>query len=265
MRRLVVAAIAVAALAAAPAAQANHVTASVTATLTLGKAFKQCSAPGLCSRMRRATIAWNASCGPAALKSVDVGIYGVRRNGKLFPYDGEALEEEPPLSGSMEMTAGPGLRFTGEVSVTCSAEVVNAEGHLEEHEARASAGTEQHYLPPQLMAARTTRAGFCGVNVPNSKVDKWLQAGQYAQLAYYLHYSGKSLMKPGIPGLRQVKLFGRGAGIRFKRSPDRGMLRQLGEIGTWFTPRRGGTLKIWATIGGHRTNTLRVRVLPKRC
>jgi hypothetical protein len=38
-----------------------------------------------------------------------------------------------------------------------------------------------------------------------------------------------------------------------------------GEIGTWLTPRRGGTLRIWATIGGHRTNTLRVKVLPKRC
>jgi hypothetical protein len=26
-----------------------------------------------------------------------------------------------------------------------------------------------------------------------------------------------------------------------------------------------GTLRIWATIGGHRTNTLRIRVLPKPC
>lgn len=60
-------------------------------------------------------------------------------------------------------------------------------------------------------------------------------------------------------------LFARGAGVRLKRSPDRGMLRELGEVGTWLNPRRAGTLRVWATIGGHRTNTLRIRVLPKRC
>ena len=42
-------------------------------------------------------------------------------------------------------------------------------------------------------------------------------------------------------------------------------LNQLGALGTWVNPRRGGTLRIWATIGGHKTNTLRIRVLPKRC
>jgi hypothetical protein len=26
-----------------------------------------------------------------------------------------------------------------------------------------------------------------------------------------------------------------------------------------------GTLRIWATIGGHRTNPLRIRVMAKRC
>jgi hypothetical protein len=43
------------------------------------------------------------------------------------------------------------------------------------------------------------------------------------------------------------------------------MLRQFDSIGTYVKPRRGGTLRIWATIGGHRTNTVRVKVLPKRC
>jgi hypothetical protein len=268
-RALVVAALAAASLAAAPAAEAHHVTASVTATLTLGKSVKSCGPSGLCSRPRRATIAWNASCGPAAppdaLKSVDVTIYGIAPSGKRFGYDGETLEEEPPLNGSMTMTAGPGVRFTGEVVVTCSAEVVNSDGHLEDHEARATAGTGQFYVPPQLVGFRTTRAGFCGVNVPRSKVDKWLQAGQYAQIEYFAHYSVSSLIRRGIPEMRQIKLFARGAGVRVKRSPDRGMLNQLGAVGTWLTPRRGGTLKIWATIGGNKTNTLRVRVLPKRC
>lgn len=270
MRRAVAALCAVVALAAvAPAAQADHIAPSITATLGLGKAVRDCSASGLCARARRATVSWNASCGPAApadaTVTIDVGIYGVRPDGKRFPYDGEALEEEPPLNGSMGMTAGPGLRFFGEVTVTCSTTITNAEGDPVEHTGKATATTGQFYLPPQLLGFRTTRSGFCGVNVPNSKVDKWLQAGQYADLEYFLRYSRGSLIRPGRPELRQIRLFARGAGVRKKASPDRSMLNQLGAIGTWVNPRRGGTLRIWATIGGKKTNTLRVRVLPKRC
>jgi hypothetical protein len=254
----------------APAASANHVAPSVSATLTLGKAVRSCNLDGVCSRGRRATVSWNASCGPAApaeaLESVDVGIFGVRRNGARFAYDGEALEDAPPASGSMGMTAGPGLRFFGEVTVTCNDTVTDAEDNLVEHRASAtSAPTQQIYLPPQLVSARTTRSGFCGVRVPTSKVDKWLQAGQYAELAYTLSFSSASLMKPGVAPLRQVKLFARGAGVRLKRTPDRDMLRDPGVIGTWLTPRRGGTLRVWARIAGKKTNTLRVRVLPRRC
>jgi hypothetical protein len=163
------------------------------------------------------------------------------------------------------MTAGPGLRFFGEVVVTCSSTVINEDGHEVEHTAKASSTTAQFYLPPQLMAFRTTRSGFCGVNVPKSKLDQWLQARQYAELEYFLRYSARSLTRRGVPELRQLRFFARGAGVRKKASADRGMLNQLGALGTWVNPRRAGTLRIWATIGGHRTNTLRIRVLPKRC
>jgi hypothetical protein len=253
---------------AAPAAQADHIAPSITATLELGKAVKDCSQTGLCARARRATVSWNASCGPAAPAdasvSIDVGIYGVTPEGKRFGYDGEALDE-PTLTGSMAMTAGPGLRFFGEVTITCSTTTVNDEGDSVEHKGEATATTAQFYLPPQLVGFRTTRAGFCGVNVPRSKLDKWLQAGQYADLEYFLRYSASSLTRRSRPELRQIKLFARGAGVRKKASPDRSMLNQLGAIGTWVNPRRAGTLRIWATIGGKKTNTLRVRVLPKRC
>jgi hypothetical protein len=270
MRRLLAALIALVALGAvAPAAQADHITPSITATLELGKAVRDCSASGLCARARRATVSWNASCGPAApadaTVTIDVGILGVTTDGKRFGYDGEALEEQPPLIGSMGMTAGPGLRFFGEVTVTCSTTVTNAEGDPVEHTGKATATTAQFYLPPQLVGFRTTRSGFCGVNVPNSKIDKWVQAGQYADIEYFLRYSKGSLIRPGKPELRQIRLFARGAGVRKKAAPDRSMLNQLGAIGTWVNPRRGGTLRIWATVGGKKTNSLPVRVLPKRC
>jgi hypothetical protein len=269
-RSFPLAVVAAACLALAPAAQADHVAPSVTATLTLGDAARICNAEGICARGRRATVSWNASCGPAAppdaLKEVDVGIYGVRRNGSTFPYDGEALDEEPPAVGSMGMTAGPGLRFLAQVEVRCSATVVNAEGFEEEHAGTAGSGpTQQFFLRPQLVRARTTRSGFCGVRVPRSKLDKWLQAKQYAELAYTLAYSGASLLRPGVPELRQIKLYARGDGYRLRSAPDRGMLRELGEIGRWVNPRRAGTLKVWATIAGYRTNTIEMRILPKRC
>lgn len=50
---LVVAALAVLPLAGAPAAQADHITPSVTATVELGRAVKDCSLSGLCARARR--------------------------------------------------------------------------------------------------------------------------------------------------------------------------------------------------------------------
>jgi hypothetical protein len=265
-----VAVLAVVSLGAAPAASADHVAPSVTATLTLGEKARICNVEGVCARGRRATVSWSASCGPAApadaLREVDVGIHGVRRDGTTFGYDGEALEDPAPAVGSMRVTAGPGLRFLGQVEVRCSATVVNEEGHEVEHTATASSGpTQQFYLPPQLISARTTRSGFCGVRVPRSKMDRWLQARQYAELAYTLAYSGPSLLKPGVPELRQIKLFARGDGYRLKSAPDRGMLRELGAIGRWVNPRRAGTMKVWATIAGHRTNTVRLRILPKRC
>ena len=256
--------------AAAPAANADHVTPTVSATLTLGKAARTCNVEGICARGRRATVSWNASCGPAAppdaLKTVDVGISGVRPNGTTFGYDGEAVDEQPPAIGSMGMIAGPGLRFFGEVQVTCSATVVNEEGHEVEHSATASSGrTAQFYLPPQLIDYRSTRAGFCGVNLPQRRLSRLFQARQYAEVEYFLAYSAASLIKPGVPELRQIKLFARGDGYRIKSAPDRGMLRELGAIGRWVNPRRAGTLRLWATIGGKRTNTLRARILPRRC
>lgn len=255
---------------AAPAAQADHLAPSVTATLALGGAVKICDTEGVCPRGRRATVTWNASCGPAAppgaLRQVDVGIYGVRPNGATFAFAGEALEE-PAATGSMGMSAGPGLRFFGEVEVTCRDVVVNEDGHEVEHTAKARSGrTQQFYLPPQLISTRTMRSEFCGVIVPRSKQDKWLQATKYAELAYVLAYSAASLIKPGSSELRQIKLFARGDGYRLKRAPDRGMLNEFDAIGRWVRPRRSArVMKVWATIAGHRTNTIRMRVLPKHC
>lgn len=71
----------------------------------------------------------------------------------------------------------------------------------------------------------------------------------------------ESLLAPGVPEARQIRLFARGAGIRFERSPSRRILRRYGHIGVPVTPRRAGTLRIWATVNGQVTNRFAVRVL----
>ena len=156
-----------------PAAQADHIAPTVTATLTLGKAVKDCNAEGLCARGRRATVSWNASCGPAApadaLREVDVGIYGVRPNGTRFPYDGEAPKPRTRryrVDGDDRRARGPILR-RGDGDLQRDRH--RRGGPEVEHTAKATSGpTEQFYLPPQLVDYRTTRAGFCGVNVPTA-------------------------------------------------------------------------------------------------
>ena len=255
--------------AAAPAAQADHVQPTVGATLTLGSRVKDCSG-GVCGGSRRATIGWSASCGPGlgqeALEGIEVAILGVKPNGRRFSFDGAAFDsEEVGLTDTRSMVAAPGLRFVGQVKVTCSVEAVNAEGDLVEHRGSATADTAELYLPPRLAGFQINQGTTCGVNLTVRQSKRLLQAGQYFELSWYMRYSGASLFKSGVPSRRQVKLFARGAGLNVKSPPDTGILREFGEIGAALRPRRAGTLKIWATIGGKKTNTLRIKVLPKRC
>jgi hypothetical protein len=270
-RALIVACALAAALGvAAPAALADHVHPTVTATLELGRKVKDCSSPGVCGGSRRATISWNASCGPGvgpeALEEIEVNILGVRPNGRRFAYDGETFDSEGAgLVDSLSMVAGPGLRFLGEVKVTCAVQTLNADGDLVDHRGKGSATTEDFFLPPRLGGFQVARGTWCGVHLTGGQTQRIMQAGQYFDLLWFLRYSGASLFKPGVPAKRQVKLFGRGAGIRFKRSPEATILRYYDELGAAVRPRRAGTLDIWATIGGRRTNTLHVKVLPKRC
>jgi hypothetical protein len=267
---IALAAVLVSALGFASSAQANHVAPTVSASLELGEKVRDCD-PGtfICGGARRATISWNASCGPGlgheALEEIEVSILGVTPSGRRFTYASETLDYEAPFTGSLGMTAGPGLRFLGSVKVTCAVETTDSEGYLDTHRGSATAETVQLYRPPYLREARVTSGTWCGVNLRPRQTERILQASNYFEVAWTLRYDAASLMRRGVPMLRQVKLHGRGAGIRFRRTPDRGMLRDPGVIGTWFTPRRAGTLKLWATIGGKRTNTVRVKVLRKRC
>ena len=256
---------ALATLGAAPAAQADHVSASVTATATVGKVVKvwqtedgdDAERP---ARGRRVEVSWQASCAPAdAFEAVEVSLVGIRPDGTRHTVSGPHPEYSP--SGSTTVPVGPGTRFVAEVTVTCRAFTGSVE-----HVSTATASSAELYLAPQVVAARNlTPIRISCHRIPTSKLDVWLQRGDRAWLEWQL-WHGESILAPGIPAASQIRLFARGAGIRLERSPSRRMLRRYGgAIGTPLTPRRGGTLRVWATVNGQRTDTLRVKVLRNRC
>jgi len=254
---------------AAPAAQADHVQPTVTTTLELGAKVKDCSGSGICGGSRRATVSWSASCGPGvsadALQEIEVSILGVKPSGKRFVYDSETFDSvDGHLVDSLAMVAAPGLRFVAEVAVTCSVELVSSEGDLVEHRGKSRGTSAELYLPPRLSGYLIERGAICGYNLSIGQSKRLLQARQYFRLIWYMRFSGASLLKSGVAPRKQVKLFARGAGLNQKTAPDKTLLFGTGDIGTTLVPRRAGTLKIWATIGGHRTNTLRIKVLPRR-
>ena len=266
MRRLLPTALALLApLGAAPGAQANHVTASVSATATLGKAVTMCQREdgddaSVCTRGRRVVISYQASCVPGAppdvYGSVEVAIVGIKPDGTRYTVAGPYPTYE--MSGTETIDVGPGTRFVAETVVTCDtfnpAEVI-----------KTSASSEEFFLAPRVVADRTVfHISISCHRIPTSKLDVWLQAGDRSLLGWDLWY-GQSLLMPGVPETRQIRLFARGAGVNVSGPPNRRMLRRYHVIGLPVTPRRGGTLNIWATINGQRTDTLPVKVLSRRC
>jgi len=263
------AAVVLAVLAGAPGARADHITASVSATATLGKAAKICDDEGdFCARGRRVIISWQASCGPAAppdaLQNVDVSTVGIRPDGTRFPI-GTVSSDTVPNGSDSVLKVGPGLRFVGEVTVTCSTLTRDPQGDLVDHTSTATASSAELYLPPQVKAAvRVFPIVASCRRLHIGQLSRLLQAREKALLTWQLSYYEESLLTPGVPEARQITLFARGAGLRLKRAPNRTMLRRYhGVIGLPVTPRRAGTLRIWARVNGLRTNTLPVEVL--RC
>jgi hypothetical protein len=253
---------ALAVLGTAPAAKADHLTAAVSATATLGTAAKFCMDEGdPCARGRRVSVSWQASCGPAAppdaIESIDVSIVGIRPDRTRFTVETfTSFSREP--SGSEGTTVGPGLRFAGEVTVTCRTFTGSVE-----HLSTATGSSAELYVPPQVKAAQRVFPIISSCRlIPTSKLDKWLQRGRKALLTWQISYYEESLLAPGIPEAGQITLFARGAGIRLKRSPNRTILRRYRHIGLPVTPPRAGTLRIWARVNGHRSTTFAVKVLP---
>ncbi len=277
MRGRWIAALAAAAAAAragaAPAGAVEDLHPTATISIDLGGKARECVA-GKCGNYggRTAAVKWASSCNETN-PALDHGTFVTlmarpkKAGAKLVVYD-SVFEGEggDGATGSDVVVIPAGVHLFAKVAVECSYTADDAEGNSVTHTGTTSANTADVFLKPALTGFNMPRNNFCGVNVPNSKINTTAQAGQFAVLDYSLRFSPLSMLtRTTLTGLIDgVRLYGRGAGLNFKKKPIRSALRK-GEYEAFIKPKRGGTLKIWATIGGVKTNVRAIKVYPKRC
>jgi hypothetical protein len=257
---------------AAPAAAVEDLHPTATISIDLGGKAKECIA-GKCGNYggRTATVKWASNCNDASPDlNHETSVYMVSRakTGKLKDFQEVNVGEGGEGANGSDVVVVPaGVRLFAEIRVACSYSTTDADGNPIEHKGSTSAITGDVFLKPALWGHDFPQNTFCGVSVPNSKVRTTTQAGQYSRLDYFLRFSPFSMLaKTTLNGqLGAIRLHGRGAGLNFSRKPARAALRSRGEYEVAIRPKRGGTLKIWATIGGVKTNVRAIKVYPKRC
>lgn len=273
LRLLIAAACAVALLVLAAPALAHHdATVSVTAS-SLTLAPSACPAyerrpVSRCDGYRRATVTWSATCG--ARPSMSVEFWAARKGGgRPILLDSDSAGEQ--LSGSASALVPPGSHMYATVLVECTWENSDGTGPEEHTVAMTSAPSPQVTVPPWLRQVSVQKGNFCNLN-PGARTV--LQAGQRGSIvSFSSDFLDMSLLGTGrrtATGVRQRSLNARGAGIRLRKRPEVFLLQEFGRREPFSgllrpTPRRAGWLKLWEVVGGVRTNTLAIRVLPNRC
>jgi hypothetical protein len=101
-----------------------------------------------------------------------------------------------------------------------------------------------------------------------------LQAGQRGSIldlsTSYLDRSLLGVSRRSSAGARQRWANAKGAGIRKRKHPELFLLADFGRKdpvagALRVNPRKAGWLKVWEEVGGVRSNTLAVKVVPNRC
>ena len=267
-----VAAAALAALIAAGSASAHH-EASVSATATsLTLEPSSCATyerrpRSRCDGYRRATVAWSTTC--SADPDVGVEFFAARKDGgKPILLDSDAA---PGLSGATSAVLGPGAHVFAVVTQYCTWANRDGTGPEEHTVTVRSAPSPQVTIPPWLSTVSVQKGNYCNFN-PGSRTI--LQARQRGSIvSFSSDFVDRSLLGMGRrapAAVRQRWVNAKGAGIRLRRRPEVFLLQDFGRREPFSgllrpNPRRAGWLKLWEEVGGVRTNTLAIKVLPNRC
>lgn len=258
-------------LVAAAPVSATH-SASATASLSMDAANPNCKLVERtyrtkCKGSRVVRVAWSVSCGyPDPIVNV---IFWNPRPGKS-PVEMMTEEYSGETSGVTVKRIGAGTRVFATVHVFCDDP---GDGDLiDAHRVEAdSSPTETAFIPPRLLKVEAMGNSFCGFLPTRTQLRYGLQARQTSRWDYSLVFDEDSLLgmsRYKHPGRVRTRLHARGAGVNYNDIAAPWVPGVIGRIptaaGTTFVPRRPGPLKVWAVIGGAKTNVLTLRVVPRR-
>jgi hypothetical protein len=264
---------AVAALAAAPVSAHHQATVSATATsLTLDPskcAFSERRTRSRCDGTRRARVTWSVSCGTnKPYVTVD---FLARRAGGGKPILLASETADLQTTGVTSTLLEPGARVYATVTVDCVWDDPEGTGPEAHSVAVTSAPTAEVVVPPWLVSVDDVYNNFCNFTPRSGRVV--LQAGQSSILDFGIDFNDRSLLgvnRRRPAGVRKMWVNARGAGIRKRRHPELYLLGPFGQrdpvaAALRLNPRRAGSMRVWAEVGGVRTNALSVPVVRSRC
>jgi hypothetical protein len=270
LRLLKVAACAAAVLCIAAPASAHH-SASATASLAMDPASPSCKLVEKtyrtkCKGSRVVRVTWSVSCAYPD-PGVDVRFWTPRPG--RSPFEMEAVEADG-TSGVTVKRFPAGTKVFATVKVFCD---FPGDDTIDAHRVEAeSPPTAEAFIPPRLLRVKSVTNSFCGVNVNRTLERYGLQARQTSAWDFSLVFNDDSLLgvsRYSTAGRAKTVLRAKGAGINDRGPAAPWIPGPTGRIptaaGTRLVPRKAGPLKVWAVIGGAKTNVLTLRVLPKRC
>lgn len=221
-----------------------------------------------CDGSRSARVTWSGSCGARPFVTVE---YWAGRAGGGKPIALASEDAGEQTSGVTTTIVPPGAHVYATVTMDCFWPDPEGTGPEPHSVTVRSAPTAQVVVAPWLRQVTPIKNNFCNFNPGGRDV---MQAGQRGGIvdfsADFIDRSLLGVSRRRPAGVRQTWVNAKGAGIRKRKHPE---LFLLGEFGRRdpvsgalrVNPRRSGWLRLWAEVGGVRTNSLAVRVVPNRC
>jgi hypothetical protein len=221
-----------------------------------------------CDGTRVARVTWSGTCGARPLVTVE---YWATRagGGKPIALATETVDDQ--TSGVTTTILEPGAHVYATVTMDCHWADPDGTGPPEHTVSATSAPTAEVTIPPHLREVSVMKGNYCNFN-PGSRTV--LQARQRGSIVSFgSHFSDKSLLGAGrrtAAGVRQRWVNMKGPGARHRRHPEVFLLQEFGRREPFsgllrVAPRRPGWHRFWEEVGGVRTNTLAIRVVPNRC
>lgn len=249
----------------AQATSASHMQPSVSIHLTDVGTQKDSS--------HRVRVDWQGTCGanaPSASVGDNANIEVMLRPARAGKRP--VVASQIPIDtagGSTEIEVDPGRRIFARITLGCDDSVPGPTPDDEPTFESASAKAESPetiFVPPRLVGYNVGRASFCGKTTERQRATG-IGAADFETIEWRLSFGATSMLQhPSVTGIiNEVRLRASGKGLRLRVGPASGPLRKYQTFqATIFSP-RSGRVKIWAEIGGVKTNALSIPIVGTPC